>query len=123
MTCSLRNRRAGRHGSVCIHARFISLQPPLNRSENFVVCHAMAANFRVSRVERWLSKTNCRMAQARSRERIGRRRRRLPVALKMALQMAGAITATMGSPMPEGASVLGTICTSISGASFMRIIS
>jgi len=46
---------------------------------------------------------------ARSSLRMGKRRRRLPVALKMALQIAGATTGTVGSPIPVGASVLGTM--------------
>ena len=38
---------------------------------------------------------------------IGNRRRRLPVAAKIALAMAGAIADVPGSPMPPGGSVLG----------------
>jgi hypothetical protein len=60
--------------------------------------------------------------QARSSARIGSFRRRFPVVAKIALQIAGAITGTVGSPMPVGASVLCTIWTSIGGASFMRIM-
>src|SRR5215472_14823148 len=59
---------------------------------------------------------------ARSSLRIGKRRSRLPVAAYNALQIAGAITGTVGSPIPVGASVLCTMCTSIGGASFMRTI-
>src|SRR5438094_10569018 len=38
----------------------------------------------------------------------------------MALATAGASGGTPGSPMPSGSSVLGTMCTSMSGAWFMR---
>jgi hypothetical protein len=47
-------------------------------------------------------------AQAKSSLRIGKRRRRLPVAMKTALQMAGTTTGSPGSPMPVGSSLLGT---------------
>ena len=60
--------------------------------------------------------------QVRSSAWMGRRRRRLPVAAKMALQIAGAITGTVGSPMPVGFSVLATMWTSTGGASFIRIM-
>ena len=56
-----------------------------------------AANFILKKRER---------RQARSSGRIGRRRMRLPVPAKMALQTAGAITGRPGSPMPVGSSVL-----------------
>ena len=46
---------------------------------------------------------------------IGSLRRRLPVAAKTALTTAGAIVAVPGSPMPPGASPLGTMCTSTFG--------
>ena len=45
---------------------------------------------------------------------IGSARRRLPVAVKMALHKAGAMGGTPGSPTPAGGASLGTICTSIS---------
>src|SRR5260370_11534271 len=57
---------------------------------------------------------------AKSSARIGRRRRRLPVAAKMALPTAGATTGKPGSPMPVGSSLLMTKCTSILGISLMR---
>ena len=65
--------------------------------------------------------------QARSSALIGRRRILTSffdfrVALKIALHSAGAITGTVGSPMPVGFSSLATRCTSIGGASFIRII-
>ena len=47
-------------------------------------------------------------------------RMRLPVAAKIALTTAGAIGGVPGSPMPPGVSVLGTMCTSTLGISFMR---
>jgi hypothetical protein len=47
-------------------------------------------------------------------------RRRLPVAAKIALATAGAIAAVPGSPIPPGACVLETRCTSMTGASLMR---
>jgi hypothetical protein len=58
--------------------------------------------------------------QARSSARIGRRRMRLPVPAKIALQTAGAITGRPGSPMPVGSSVLLTTWTSILGVSLTR---
>ena len=51
----------------------------------------------------------------------GSARSRLPVAAKIALATAGAIGGVPGSPMPPGASVLGRMCTSTRGISFMRI--
>ena len=47
---------------------------------------------------------------------------RLPVAAKIALATAGTTADVPGSPMPPGASELGTIWTSIAGASLMRSI-
>ena len=56
--------------------------------------------------------------------RTGRSRTRLPVAAKIALQMAGAIGGTPGSPTPAGGASLATMCTRVlSGASFMRATS
>ena len=52
----------------------------------------------------------------------GSLRMRLPVAAKIAFATAGAIAGVPGSPIPPGASVLGTICTSTFGISFMRSI-
>jgi hypothetical protein len=49
-------------------------------------------------------------------------RRRLPVAAKIALVTAGTMSEVPASPMPPGDSWLGTICTSTSGASFIRRI-
>src|SRR6266478_1465599 len=57
---------------------------------------------------------------AKSSARIGRRRRRLPVAAKAALQTAGATTGKPGSPIPVGFSLLITRYTSILGISLMR---
>src|SRR6266851_2294273 len=57
---------------------------------------------------------------ARSSARMGRRRRRFPVAAKIALHRAGATTGNPGSPMPVGSSLLMTTCTSIFGVSLMR---
>ena len=51
---------------------------------------------------------------------MGNRRMRLPVAAKIALQTAGAIPGVLASPIPPGAAVLGTMCTSTSGISSMR---
>ena len=50
----------------------------------------------------------------------GRRVRCLPVAAAMALATAGAAGGTPGSPMPVGAALEGTICTSTTGISWMR---
>ena len=50
----------------------------------------------------------------------GSRRTRLPVAAKIAFANAGASGGTPVSPIPSGASVLGTTYTSISGASLIR---
>src|SRR6266700_1940370 len=47
-------------------------------------------------------------------------RMRLPVAAKTALASAGAVTAVPGSPIPPGASLLRTRCTSIAGVSLIR---
>lgn len=49
---------------------------------------------------------------------IGKSRRRLPVAAKIALQTAGATSDVDGSPMPPGASALSSRRTSMTGASF-----
>src|SRR6266849_2520608 len=57
---------------------------------------------------------------AKSSARMGRRRRRLPVAAKTALQTAGATTGKPGSPLPVGSSLLMTRCTSTLGISVMR---
>src|SRR5215813_15417514 len=46
---------------------------------------------------------------------------RLPVAAKTALDTAAAVTAVPGSPMPPGASRLRTRCTSMAGASLIRM--
>lgn len=52
---------------------------------------------------------------------IGSSRTLVPVAAKIALQIAGAITGTPGSPTPAGAASLGTMCTwVIRGASGIR---
>ena len=52
---------------------------------------------------------------------IGRSRMRLPVAANIALQIAGAIGGTPGSPTPAGGASLCTICTRVStGASSIR---
>ena len=51
---------------------------------------------------------------------IGSFRSRLPVAAKIAFAIAGMIADVPGSPMPPGASLFLTICTSITGASLMR---
>src|SRR5216684_5246797 len=60
---------------------------------------------------------------ARSSARMGSRRIGLPVAAKIALQTAGAIGGVPGSPAPPGGSLLGTMCTSTWGISFIRSIS
>ena len=52
---------------------------------------------------------------------IGSWRMRLPLAANTALPSAGATPAVPGSPMPPGASPLSIRCTSITGASLMRI--
>jgi hypothetical protein len=46
----------------------------------------------------------------------------LPVAAKIALEIAGTINDVPVSPIPPGGSVLLTMCTSTAGASFMRSI-
>ncbi len=51
---------------------------------------------------------------------IGKVRSRVPVAAKIALQIAGATNATAGSPMPPGVSSLSSRCTSSSGSSLLR---
>ena len=51
---------------------------------------------------------------------MGRLRTRLPFSLAKALAMAGATTATAGSPMPPGFSVLLTKMMSMAGESVMR---
>jgi len=53
---------------------------------------------------------------------IGILRRRLPVAAKMALAIAGTIADVPVSPIPPGGSELLTMWTSMTGASFMRSI-
>jgi len=53
---------------------------------------------------------------------IGSRRRRVPVAAKMALVIAGTIGEVPGSPVPVGAASLSTMLTLISGVSLMRAI-
>ena len=60
------------------------------------------------------------LAQASVCAAIGRLRRRLPVAAKIALQIAGATSGTAASPMPPGASSLGSRCTSSCGNSLLR---
>ena len=47
---------------------------------------------------------------------IGRSRTRLPVAAKIALQMAGAMGGTPGSPTPAGGASLSTMCTRVGNA-------
>ena len=51
---------------------------------------------------------------------IGNRRILFPVALKIALAIAGAIGGVLASPIPPGLAVLGTRWTSTSGISSMR---
>jgi hypothetical protein len=53
---------------------------------------------------------------------IGILRKRLPVAAKIALAMAGTIAEVPHSPIPPGTSRFSTMCTSTAGASFMRSI-
>ena len=60
---------------------------------------------------------------AKSAGRMGRRRMRLPVAAKMALQTAGAMPGVLASPMPPGLAWLGTMWTSTLGISSMRTTS
>ena len=50
----------------------------------------------------------------------GNDRSRLPVAAKMALEIAGATAGTPGSPTPVGDAPDSTMCTSIFGMSFIR---
>ena len=50
----------------------------------------------------------------------GSLRMRLPVAANIAFATAGAIGGVPGSPIPPGASRLGTMCTSTFGIWFMR---
>ena len=50
----------------------------------------------------------------------GSERSRLPVAAKMAFEIAGATAGTPGSPTPVGGSDEGTMCTSTFGMSLMR---
>src|SRR2546425_12707544 len=52
----------------------------------------------------------------------GSLRIRFPVAAKIALASAGAVTAVPGSPIPPGGSRLRTRCTSIRGVSFIRSV-
>lgn len=54
--------------------------------------------------------------------RMGNFRIRFPVAAKIALHTAGAVHGTPGSPMPPDFSLFFTMCTSTSGASFIRTI-
>src|SRR5579864_1841781 len=61
-----------------------------------------------------------RYAFFRSVARIGSRRIRFPVAAKIALATAGATLGTPGSPTPAIFSLLGTICVSTFGTSFIR---
>src|SRR5262245_4652343 len=63
-----------------------------------------------------------RYACFRSSARIGSRRMRRPVSVKIALATAGATGGTPGSPTPPILSVLGTMYASTSGASFIRSI-
>lgn len=51
---------------------------------------------------------------------IGRRRMRVPVSAKMALQTAGAIGGTPGSPMPVKSAPDSMMATSMGGATLMR---
>ena len=62
------------------------------------------------------------LAQADSKPWLvsGSERMRRPVSANRALQTAAAISGVPGSPMPEGGSVLGTMCTSTSGIASMR---
>ena len=53
---------------------------------------------------------------------IGRLLIRCPVSAKIAFTTAGAIGGVPGSPTPPGPSVLGTMCTSTTGISFIRSI-
>src|SRR5262249_53413593 len=53
---------------------------------------------------------------------IGSRRSRFPVTAKIAFATAGATVGTPGSPTPPIFSLLGTICASTTGISFMRSI-
>ena len=50
----------------------------------------------------------------------GRDRKRLPVAAKIAFEIAGASVGTPGSPTPVGGAPEATICTSIFGMSLIR---
>src|SRR5437763_1762863 len=58
-----------------------------------------------------------RLRYARSSLRIGRRRIRLPVAWKIALQTAGAMPGVLASPAPPEAAWLLTMWTSTTGIS------
>src|SRR6516164_2154646 len=57
---------------------------------------------------------------AREAGSIGSLRIRFPVAANTALATAGARGGTPVSPMPPGSRLLGTMCTSTSGASLIR---
>src|SRR5215472_1045234 len=57
---------------------------------------------------------------AREAGSIGSLRIRFPVAANTALATAGARGGTPVSPMPPGSALLGTMCTSTSGASLIR---
>jgi hypothetical protein len=60
------------------------------------------------------------LSYAKSSERIGSLRSRLPVAAKIALATAGIMVGVLASPIPPGAAWLGTMCTSTTGISSMR---
>src|ERR1700680_146634 len=63
------------------------------------------------------------LSYTKSALRMGSFRMRLPVAAKTALAMAGAMPGVLASPIPPGASVLGTMCTSTCGISSIRTTS
>ena len=73
------------------------------------------APFTVAHLDR-LAHAGCFNTEAST----GNLRRRLPIAANMALVTAGTISDVPASPMPPGGSWLCTMCTSTSGASFMR---
>ena len=69
-----------------------------------------------------LSCSLCHVGSFRAATSIGIFRKRLPVAAKIALAMAGTIADVPVSPIPPGGSALLTMWTSMAGASFMRSI-
>ena len=102
-----------------------SLQRPLRRAEHARIDSRRGIHARLrehSPGQRKQGEERREEAPACVQPSSGSLRMRLPVAANIAFATAGAIGGVPGSPIPPGASVLGTICTSTFGISFMRSI-